>query len=455
MSGEGYYDLAETGDDELTELWDSFARLPEPGENDILDAFVRSKNITIPALVKLGTRLAQDHVLVYAFNGGLKYRDMQSGQRWNSAGAEFPTLKIVRAGIKPADTVIVAEGETDTARLTLMYPDVDVACLPAGAKRFTQGFADQLARYSRVILGLDNDPAGEDGREIIRGYLPAALTLLPESDWSAWPQGATPPDLPEPDATMIGALPVRDLLPAFRGELPPPKLLVDDLPIYDEGVHLVSAHPGAGKSLFCMTVAVLAMIDGHHVVWLDYEQGERMTGQRMREIGASEQMIREQFHYVWDPPIKAADNLSAIHERYPHALIVFDSASKALRRDGLDENSAPEVTGWTMKLIAAAKTQRMPIIVIDHVAKNAKDSRYSRGSGSKLADVDVHVSIEVLIEFDRETIGEIAVHRHKDREAWLPRIQWFQVGDAKGNLPFVPIDGPTDVEALEQGLPSL
>lgn len=437
----GYYDVAQSDDPELTALWDSYARLPDPGHNDILDGFVAAKHITVGALVRLGTRLAQDHVLVYAFQGGLKYRDMQSGSRWATAGAEFPTLKIVRASIEPSSTVIVAEGETDGARLTLLYPDVDVAILPAGAKRFSPDFAEQLRTYDRVILGLDNDQAGEEGRTRIREHLPAALVLTPPDDWCTWPDDEPPPPLPTPDAANVGTLTFTDLGPAFRNELRDPELLVDDLPIYDEGLHALVGHPGAGKSIFTLGIGTLVMQDGRHVVWLDYEQGPRMTGARLRAIGTTDEAIAELFHYVWDP-VKAEDQLAAIQARWPGALVVIDSVSKALRKAGIDENSAGEVTGWTMKLIAACKTYHMPIILVDHVSKLAKDQRYSRGSGAKLADVDVQLTLEVVHDFTKERIGMVRVRRQKDREASLPISQCYSIGDGLGLLPITPCDDP-------------
>lgn len=175
-------DLAEH-DDELAEVWDGYDRLPDPGGNDVLDAFVESKRIDIPSLVRLGTRLAQHDTLAFHYPGGIKYRNMLTGKRWSTTGAAFTKLKIIQAGA-PSDTVIVCEGETDAARLTLLY-DCDVAALPAGAKRFTKAFAAQLEPYGRVLVGLDNDAAGNAGHEKIAKLIPRAIRFLPgdANDW--------------------------------------------------------------------------------------------------------------------------------------------------------------------------------------------------------------------------------------------------------------------------------
>ena len=186
-------DLA-SHDDEMAEAWDGYERLPDPGKNDVLDTFVVSKLITIPALLRLGTRLASYDVLAVHFPGGIKYRNMVTGQRWSYTGAQFAELKIVPRGA-PSDTVIVCEGETDAARLTLLY-DCDVAVMPAGARRWTEAYAAQLRTYDRVLVGLDNDPSGDAGHAKILQSIPSAVRFLPgaANDWCSLE--GDPPELP-------------------------------------------------------------------------------------------------------------------------------------------------------------------------------------------------------------------------------------------------------------------
>ena len=172
-------------DDELAEVWDGFSPLPDPGENEALDAFVESKNITIDSLVRFGARLSEHTVLAFAYPGGLKFRDMVTGRRWAYAGSTWPELKIIRQGQEPSDKVIVCEGETDAARLSLHYP-VDVAALPAGAGYFPSAYADQLSQYEMVLVGLDNDHAGDGGADRIIEALPTAMRFRPTAnDWCA------------------------------------------------------------------------------------------------------------------------------------------------------------------------------------------------------------------------------------------------------------------------------
>ena len=149
------------------------------------------------------------------------------------------------------------------------------------------------------------------------------------------------------------------------------------------------------------------------MIWLDYEAGEYQTALRLRDMGATANEVERFFHYFPFPPTTLDDaavaGVEALWERWPGALGVFDSASKALSEAGLDENSPPDVTEWAAKLVVRiAKRKHVPILVIDHVTKAEDGSgRYARGSGSKLADTDVSWYVEQKLPFTRDRIGEI------------------------------------------------
>lgn len=206
-------------DNELAETWDGFARLPEPGDSPALDAFVERKRITINSLVRVGARLASDNVLAFAAPGGLKFRDIVSDQRWSYAGSEWREMKIVR---RDSSVCLVAEGETDGARLSDGYPDCDVAIMPAGAGYFPDTYAAQLAGYERVLVALDTDHAGERGSASIIERVPTAERFAPPAnDWceaTELPPVPPPPEHPRLEAQYLVS--AADLL-----ELEPPPVI--------------------------------------------------------------------------------------------------------------------------------------------------------------------------------------------------------------------------------------
>jgi 5S rRNA maturation endonuclease (ribonuclease M5) len=170
-------------DSGAAEVWDSFDTLPEPGENEPLDAFCEAKHITIESLVRLGARLSDHTVLAFAGPGWLKFRDAVTGKRWSYADCDWSHMKLVKHDVEPSTKVIVAEGESDAARLTLLYA-CDVAVMPAGAEYFPDTYRDQLSDYEMVLVGLDTDTAGERGAAKILDAMPTAMRFPPPAnDW--------------------------------------------------------------------------------------------------------------------------------------------------------------------------------------------------------------------------------------------------------------------------------
>ena len=196
-------------DEDAAATWDTYAPLPDPGENPVLDAFCRRKRLTIAALVRVGAKLADDHVIAFGYDRAIKYRDMNDGRRWSRIGSTFPALKLVRTGLDSSPQVVVCEGETDGARLTAAY-DCDVAILPAGARAMPPAYVDQLRPYPAVLVGPDDDEAGHAGRDKLLAALPQASEFRPAGggDWCETDDDelpALPTDTPE-IAELVTAL---------------------------------------------------------------------------------------------------------------------------------------------------------------------------------------------------------------------------------------------------------
>lgn len=199
-------------DKELADAWDSFDTLPDAGENLVLDSFIERKNLSHQALLRLGARLSGEDTLVFSYGQGIKFRNMITGKMWSRLGSEWPRMKIVKAGTETTERVIVCEGETDGARLSMLY-DCDVAIMPAGARYFPESMAEQIEGYRQVLVALDKDEAGNEGVELVAGYRPDAIRFQApgDGDWSDIKAEDAYPDLPEltdPEDDRDDALPI-------------------------------------------------------------------------------------------------------------------------------------------------------------------------------------------------------------------------------------------------------
>jgi hypothetical protein len=247
-----------------------------------------------------------------------------------------------------------------------------------------------------------------------------------------------------PGAEVVGGVVFESLADLLENGVDDPEFLVDDV-LYDgDHVHLVSAHPGAGKTSWVMQLAWLVMAQERDVVWFDYEGGKKPTVRRLLDVGVPIELVRERFHYAgW--PTDGEKHLAAIAKHWAQPpLVVVDSFSKALSFAGISENANDEVTTWTVQVVRACKQNGLPIVIIDHVPKDAKSSMYSRGAGAKLADVDVHWGLTTEQPFNRKQAGSISVHQHKDRPGFFPFTTWWSMGDGQGNLTIAPMDSPPD-----------
>lgn len=454
--GESNGAWGELDTDESRGLWDTFDPLPDPGDHPILDAFVARKRITIDALRRIGARI-DGNTLAYAFPDGIKWRDLETGRRWNELGVEWRTLKVVPAGPRPADTVVIAEGETDAARLTRLLPDVDVAILPAGARGWHSGFAKPLQNYRRVLVGTDNDAAGDEGAAAIMATLPQAVRYAPPEGCKDWCEleGEAPP-LPEPpeDVDVIAGHRRLRLGRLLEQPLEPPAPIVEGL-LYSMGLHWRYGPPGGGKTTLAMHAALQAMLAGRPVAWMDFEGGDYVTAMRLQDMDIPLTLaehgkdIDELFFYLpW--PVRVEETMAAIAAELVRGdqapLFVFDSASKALALQGKDENSNAEVTQWTSQVVQATKLHRLPVIVIDHEAKQR--TRGPRGAGAKDADADVvwHVTTPREHRWNRSRGGMIKAELagKGDRYGSFHEVQWFEVGDGDGGLPVRPAQAPDD-----------
>ena len=123
----------------------------------------------------------------------IKYRSLAEGRR-NEAGSNFKKGGAKVVGDPSSLDWLVAEGETDAARLVgLLGERVAILVLPAGAATFEARWAERIPRGATVHLCLDADPAGDAGAFKIAATLGGRVVRVRPSegakDWCEWAGG--------------------------------------------------------------------------------------------------------------------------------------------------------------------------------------------------------------------------------------------------------------------------
>jgi AAA domain-containing protein len=208
--------------------------------------------------------------------------------------------------------------------------------------------------------------------------------------------------------------------------------------LYEGGLHSIAGPPDSGKTTIALTWAVELLRAGRVVLFLDEEGGPEMTTEKLAALGASPDMLAR-LVYVPFPGRSWSEldvkELTSLAEDTSPAMMLWDSSAAFLARAGLDENSAPDVTSWWSKVLTPiARDLKVAMLVIDHDTKSTESSRYARGSGAKLAAIDVQFKVEIMKPFSRDQDGMLKLLVTKDRRGYLHRNWQVRMGIENGRI---------------------
>ncbi len=252
-----------------------------------------------------------------------------------------------------------------------------------------------------------------------------------------------------------------DLAELARQGMPTPELVCQRL-LYRGGLHSLAGPPDCGKSTLLYLWGLELLAQGERVVLLDEESGREQVTEKLLALGATPELLAPDRLVYQDFPGRtwdAADHqaLADLLERTRPALVGLDSAGAFLAVAGLSENESEHVTGfYKAVLLKAARTWNTAVVVLDHQGKADEAGRYARGSGAKLALVDVHLRVEAVVPFSRSQSGLLKLLVLKDRRGYLHRSHEIAVnvdpGEGTLALSFTQVDhvpGPDGARAEE------
>jgi hypothetical protein len=209
----------------------------------------------------------------------------------------------------------------------------------------------------------------------------------------------------------------------------PPELICGGL-LYAGRVHSLAGEPDSGKTTLGYSWVLDTVRAGYPAMIFDQECGPDAAATRLRDLGATDAELGAVAYYpfpgrTWGPVSRAAlaDEVAGVKPR----LMLWDSVAEFMAAAGLDEDRAGDVTRFYSQVLRPCTSAGAAVAVLDHNAKQATGSRYARGSGAKLAGVDVAYRVEVLTPFSRDQDGVLRLAVPKDRAGWLHRHWLVQV----------------------------
>jgi hypothetical protein len=219
-----------------------------------------------------------------------------------------------------------------------------------------------------------------------------------------------------------------DLGEPIESGIEPPEMLVED-ELYAGRVHCIYSAGGTGKTFKALQLVKKVIDQDKPVLLLDLENGVRIISERLRDLGAKADQVRQHLYYYPFPSMPLSDDASSefeeLLEEVKPSLVVIDSWINCISAAGLDENSSTDIARWSDAYPQRARVRGVAVLLLDHVPK---EGNTARGSGRKLDYVDAMWELRNPQKFDRETVGRIDMHLRKDREGWLPRALTFSVG---------------------------
>lgn len=195
--------------------------------------------------------------------------------------------------------------------------------------------------------------------------------------------------------------------------------------LYPGLVHSFHGESESGKSLIVQWLAVLLILAGHDVLYVDHESDKASVVQRLLDLGATAEAIIDHFHYVhpeaglrslWD---RAAWEVLLARS---FTLAVIDGVTDSLGLLGYSTQDNDDIAAW-MRLLPkplAAHTGAA-VALIDHVTKDSETrGRFAIGGQAKLAGLTgAGYTVEVTSPLAREEVGEVVLRVAKDRPGFV------------------------------------
>lgn len=264
--------------------------------------------------------------------------------------------------------------------------------------------------------------------------------------WGKTPDGErTPPATDQDDNNPYARTwqPI-DLTTVLAGAWEPPTPTVgrrrDGVGLFYPGkVHTISSESEAGKTWMALSAVVDELLDGHHVVYLDFEDDQGGVTSRLLALQLQPAVILERFHYIRPEQALGTgihlDDLATLLDDHRPTLAIVDGITEAMTLHGLDPLSNKDVATFGRLLPRRLAANGAATVCLDHVPKAREGSnRYALGGVHKLNGLDgAAFLLDNRRPFGHGLTGRSTIKLAKDRPGQLRKhslpsaggLHWF------------------------------
>jgi len=158
--------------------------------------------------------------------------------------------------------------------------------------------------------------------------------------------------------------------------------------IYPGKRHVFSGPPESAKTIAAYAIIIEEILRGGTVLLIDFEMGQWDARDRLREMGATDEVLGHLFYI--EPEVPAGEEIiDDLVSRWTFTLVVIDAAAGAYSLQGLDDNKRGDVEAFARIFVSTFWLRGVATIVLDHVAKNAGGRSRSAPSGRSAARTSI------------------------------------------------------------------
>lgn len=186
--------------------------------------------------------------------------------------------------------------------------------------------------------------------------------------------------------------------------------------LYPGELHSLAAEPESGKSWIALAETARLIGEGHHVLYVDFEDSAANLLSRLLHLGAPATQLAELLILVRPEQDVKPGELARLLKDRQIALAVIDGVTEAMGLLGLEVNSNDDVAKFRGTLARPLARHGAAVLELDHVVKDAQSrGRFALGGGHKLAGVAVAYSLEAVTRPSRTRAGLLKLTVQKDR----------------------------------------